>query len=151
MSNGYTREILVSATPEAAYRALTAGFDKWWTTRCNPISRPGDQTTFRFGSTYWVMVAREVRPHSHVELECVEAHHVHEGLPSSILREWEGTRLRWQVGVQGASTRILFVHEGLLSSLDCYKVCEQGWERFFLKSLKSYLDTGEGMPFDSET
>ena len=151
MKDSYTREIIVSATPEAAYRAVTAGFDRWWTTRCNPISQAGDRITFRFGPSSWVMRARMLKPHNCVELECIEAHHVHEGAPSSIRREWEGTRLTWHIEEQGEETKITFVHEGLLPSLNCYGVCEQGWDFFFLRSLKSYLDTGQGMPFDHQS
>ena len=149
MSTSYTREIIVSTTPSAAYRALTNGFDKWWTTSCNPISEPGDRITFRFGSTYWVMRANSLVPDNFVELECLEAHHVHEGLPLSILNEWEGTRLRWQIQKHGEKTKIIFVHAGLVPSLDCYEVCEQGWDNFFVSSLKQYLDTGEGSPFEN--
>lgn len=149
MSLDYTREIIVSTVPGAAYRALTTGFDKWWTTSCNPISEAGDRITFRFGSTCWVMRANSLVPDNFVELECVEAHHMHKGLSSSILNEWEGTKLRWQIQKQGEKTKIVFVHEGLIPSLDCYEVCEQGWDYYFVNSLQQYLDTGEGSPFEN--
>ena len=148
MITSYTREIIVSNTPSEAYRALTAGFNKWWTTGCNPISETGDRITFCFGSTSWVMRANRLVPDNYVELECIEAHHVHEGLPSSILKEWEGTKLQWQIKKHGDETKIVFVHEGLVPSLDCYDVCRQGWDYFFVSSLKQYLDTGEASPFE---
>ena len=149
-TNSYTREIIVSNTPHAAYQALTTGFDKWWTTSCIPISEMGDKITFRFGPTYWVMRASNLDPPNCVELECIEAHHVHEGLPSSILNEWEGTKLRWDILEQGTKTKIVLTHEGLVPSLNCYETCEQGWDYFFVHSLKQYLDTGKGSPFENE-
>jgi len=149
MRTSYAREIVVSATPGAAYRALTTGFDKWWTTGCNPISKAGDRITFQFGATRWVMRANRLMPDQFVELECIEANHVHEGLPSSILDEWEGTRLIWQIQKQGDKTRIAFVHDGLVPSLECYEVCEQGWDYFFVSSLKQYLESGKGSPFEN--
>ncbi|TNF98768.1 MAG: SRPBCC domain-containing protein [Gammaproteobacteria bacterium] len=151
MDASYTCEILVSNTPGAAYQALTTGFDKWWTTRCNPIAEAGDKITFWFGSTYWVMHAKSLVPDNLVELECIEAHHVHEGLPSSILNEWLGTKLKWEIIKQGENTKIVIVHEGLIPSLKCYEVCEQGWDHFFVNSLKQYLDTGIGLPFENKT
>lgn len=151
MNDSYTREIIVSSTPEAAYLALTTGFNKWWTTGCNPISETGDKITFRFGPSYWVMRVNNLIPDNYLELECLEAHHVHEGLPSSILNEWEGTRLKWEILEQGEKIKIVLVHEGLVPSLECYEVCEQGWDYFFVNSLKQYLDTGEGTPFESES
>ena len=150
MTTSYTREIIVSNTSGAAYKALTTGFDKWWTTSCNPISATGDKITFKFGPTYWVMRATSLLPDKLVELECVEAHHVHEGLHSSILKEWKGTKLIWKILEQGKQTKIILVHEGLVPSLHCYDVCEKGWDYYFVNSLKQYLDTGKGSPFENE-
>lgn len=147
MSSSYTREITVSATPEVAYEALTTGFDNWWTTNCNPIHKTGDTITFRFGPTYWVMQAIKLEPAKQVELKCIEAHHVHDGLPSSILDEWQGSKLKWKIRQQAGNTAITLTHQGLVPALDCYEVCEQGWDYFFFSSLKQYLDTGKGMPF----
>jgi len=95
------------------------------------------------------MRANSLIPDSSVELECIEAHHVHKGLPSSILNEWKGTRLTWKIEKQEDKTKITFVHDGLVPSLDCYEVCEQGWDYFFVNSLSAFLDTGKGMPFEN--
>jgi len=151
MDTNYTSEITVTNTPEAAYLALTTGFDKWWTSDCNQISETGEEITFRFGSTYWVMRANNLVPDKFVELECIEAHHIHDGLPSSILNEWKGSKLKWEIQKQDEKTKIVLVHEGLMPSLECYEVCEQGWEYFFVNSLKQYLDTGKGSPFENDT
>ena len=150
MAKSYTREIIVSNTPSAVYQALTTDFNKWWTTDCNSISETGKIITFRFGPTYWVMRANKLIPDNIVELECIEAHHILEGLPSSIIDEWEFTKLKWQIHKQNEKTKIVLVHEGLIPSLECYNVCEQGWDYYFVKSLKQYLDSGEGFPFENE-
>jgi len=90
-------------------------------------------------------------PGKYVELECIKAHHVHDGLPSTIRNEWQGTKLKWEIENQGKKTRILLVHEGLAPSLECFEVCELGWDYFFVQSLKQYLETGIGSPFENET
>lgn len=146
VADSYTREIIVSSTPGAAYRALTSEFDKWWTAGSGPVNSEGDTVTFKFDTTYWAMRATKLVPEKSVEFECIEAHHVHEGLPASIRKEWEGTKLIWTIQQQGDKTKISFTHEGLVPSLDCYKICEIGWDHFFVNSLKNYLDTGEGYP-----
>ena len=150
MNTNYTREIVVSNTPIAAYESLTTGFDKWWTTDCNSPSKTGDKITLKFGPSYWVMHTINLIPEKLVELECIEAHHVHDGLPSSILNERKGSKLRWEIQKQGEKTKITLVHVGLEPSLESYEVCEQGWDYFFVKSLKQYLDTGEGSPFENQ-
>jgi hypothetical protein len=144
-TNSYTREIIVSNTPDAAYRALTSEFGKWWTESSGPINAAGDKVTFRFDPTYWTMRSTKLLPNTIVELECIEAHHIHEGLPASIRKEWEGTKLIWNIQQQGDNTKITFVHD-LIPSLNCYKICEMGWDHFFVSSLKQYLDSGEGTP-----
>ena len=139
-SQSYHREILVSNTPAKAYQALTGGFDKWWTPSSTPIGKPGDVVTFSFGETYWKMRVSNLEPDTSVELECVEANHVDERSPASIRREWEGSALKWNIAKEGERTRISFVHEGLVPSLDCYEICELGWDHYFGKVLKEYLD-----------
>ena len=150
MNSNYTREIVVSSTPAAAYKALTTGFDKWWTTGTNQITETGDKITFKFGPSYWVMRAIKLVSESMVELECIEAHHLHDGLPSSILNEWKGSKLKWEIQKRKEKTKIVLVNEGLVPSLECYEVCEQGWDYFFVISLQLYLDTGEGSPFENK-
>jgi len=147
MSTSYTREIIVSTIPKEIFKALTTGFNKWWTTGCNFVSKSGDKITFKFGASYWVMLAINLIPEKLVELECIEAHHVHDGLPSSILNEWKGSKLIWNIHRQDDKTKIVFTHKGLVPSLECYDICKQGWDYFFVNSLKQYLDTGKGSPF----
>ncbi|MDH5545492.1 MAG: SRPBCC domain-containing protein [Gammaproteobacteria bacterium] len=149
MNTNYTREIVVSSTPGEAYKALTIGFNRWWTTDCNSVTDAGDEITFKFGPSYWVMCATKLVPGKIVELKCIDAHHVHDGLPSTILVEWKGSKLKWNIQNRKQETKIAFIHEGLSPSLECYEVCEQGWDYFFAKSLKQYLDTGKGFPFEN--
>jgi len=138
----YAREIITKNSPGAAYRALTLGFDKWWTAGNNPVTKVGDELTFRFDTTFWTMRVIGLVPDKSVEFECIEAHHFHEGLSELILEEWKGTKLKWKIEVVGDKTKISFVHDGLIPSLNCYDICETGWDYYFVNSLKNYLDTG---------
>jgi hypothetical protein len=138
--NSYAREISGFNTPNAAYRALTTEFDKWWTASSKPVTQVGDKITFSFDTTYWKMCVTKLVPDEYVEFECIEAHHRHEGLPESILKEWEGTKLIWKIQQQENKTKVSFVHEGLMPSLDCYDICERGWDHYFVNGLKHYLD-----------
>lgn len=147
--DSYTRDIVVSGSPGAAYKALTSEFYKWWTLDADSISAVGDTITFKFDATYWAMRANTLSP-NYIELECIDAHHIHKGLPSSILKEWEGTKLKWEIQELDGSTKISLTHEGLIPSLDCFEICTEGWDYFFVNSLKSYLDEGEGSPYKIE-
>lgn len=136
----YNREIIVSNSAGGAFRALTSEFDRWWTAASHPFKAVGDIATFRFDATYWTMRATKLVPDKCVELECIDAHHQHEGLPESIRQEWKSTFLKWNIFPQGDKTRISFVHEGLEPNLDCFEVCEAGWDHYFVTCLKNYLD-----------
>ena len=118
MNKNYTCEIVVSNTPDEAYKALTTGFNEWWTNNCNSVAETGDKITFKFGPSYWVMCASNLVPGKLVELECIDAHHVHDGLPSSILNEWKGSKLKWIIQKQELETKITFIHDGLVPSLE---------------------------------
>jgi hypothetical protein len=146
-SENYSRYIVVSSSPKAAYRALTSEYDKWWTLEAGSVSAVGDTIEFRFDETYWVMHVNALSP-STIELECLEAHHIHQGLPSSILQEWQGSKLKWEIQVQDGNTKISLIHEGLIPTLDCFEVCKDGWDYFFLTSLKNYLNEGKGSPYE---
>ena len=144
--NSYTRDISVSCTPKSAYRALTHDFDTWWTPVSHPVSDLADTVTFKFEPTYWTMRVTKLIPYKNVELTCIDAHHIHEGLPETILKEWEGTKLKWFIKKEGNKTKISFVHEGLIPGLGCYEICEMGWDHFFVKRLLEHLENGEGHP-----
>ena len=151
-SQHYSESIIVSASPEAAYQALTEGFEHWWTKPEGVISANGDRSKFCFspGDSYWTFEAKQLIPSSLVQLECVDAHHAHEGLPASIEKEWLGTTAQWLIreDKDSGQTRIDFEHHGLSPELGCFDVCRAGWNFFFLESLKAYLDKGLGMPHD---
>lgn len=149
MSNSnYTRTISVNASPETAYAAVTTGFANWWTIPDKTIQRVGDQANFMFppGDSYWTLEAVKLDPGTRVEMVCVDAYHLHEGLPPEVEKEWLGTRIVWSIAGKDGHTDITVEHQGLVPSLNCYEVCEAGWDFFFVSSLKAYLDTGIGQP-----
>jgi len=142
-NQSYCKQITTSASPLTVFQAVTINFDKWWTPGSQPVINIGDQVTFQFEPTYWVMQATKLEPNELVEYECIESRHYHEGLPDSILEEWKGTKLRWNIERAKGITTVKFIHEGLIPSLDCYDICEGGWDYFFVESLKKYLDQVE--------
>jgi hypothetical protein len=147
MSNeSYAREIVVNVNAGAAYRALTEEIDKWWAPVSNAVTAVGDTVTVRFDPTFWTMRVNKLASGERVEWECIEANHIVDGMPGSIREEWVGTKLIWNIRDQEEKTKISFIHEGLVPSLECFDICEASWDYFFVNSLKSYLDTGEGTP-----
>lgn len=147
----YQRSIHVSTTPQQAYQALTTGYAHWWTSPDKPLEKVGDIAKFSFAEKngYWTFKANILEP-DHIELSCVEALHIHDGMPKTIETEWLGTTLIWHILATDEGCRIDFEHLGLAPHLHCYAICERGWDMFFVDSLKAYLDTGLGKPFSND-
>jgi len=89
--------------------------------------------------TFWKFKATNVVQNSKVTWECVAAHHVHAGI-SDIEKEWLGTRVHWNLSEKNGDTEMEMIHEGLVPGLNCYNICKEGWDYYFVKSLKNYLD-----------
>jgi hypothetical protein len=144
----YKKTIEVNGSDIEAYSALTIGIENWWTKPDSPINEIGDCAKFTFppSQSYWVFQATKLIPNSRVELECIEAFHLHEGQPKEIETEWLATKVVFEIEPKESSTLIHFEHIGLNSELLCFDICEAGWNYFFLNSLKEYLETGKGSP-----
>ncbi len=143
----YSNELLVSARPELVFNAITKEIDKWWTTSSNKASKVGDELTVRFGErTYKVMKVTKAIHSESISWEVTEANIDHEGFSKT--DEWVGTTINWKIEQSPNGSRVLFLHEGLVPTFECYKACQGGWN-YFLESLKDFLDTGKGNPYDN--
>jgi len=147
----YQRDITVRASAPEVYRALTSGYDKWWTSPDHNFVKPGDQATFTFppGETFWTFEAEELDLDRKVVLRCVDACHLHEGMPPAIEKEWIGSSLQFRIDEADGECIIHFTHFGLVPGLHCFDVCEEGWDHFFVGSLKAYLNSGQGYAHDA--
>lgn len=146
MSNkSYSKELDVFASPESVYNAITNEIHKWWTEYSNSAIHVGDRLTVQFEkATKWVLVVSEAIENHSLVWQVVEADHNIDNLSKT--DEWKGTTISWKIGKQETGCKIYFIHEGLTPSLECYRICDAGWE-FFLGSLTSYLNNGKGNPY----
>ncbi len=151
-NDNYKRTITVDASLEDVYVALTTGYANWWTPCDREFNKVGDRIKFTFppNVSYWTFEARILEPNRFVELRCVEAYHKISDKPDASETEWLGSTVLWKIKSHAEQTKIHFTHYGLTPELDCYDVCESGWDMFFVDSLKSYLDTGVGKPHQTE-
>lgn len=58
--------------------------------------------------------------------------------------EWTGTKIVFDISESDNKTQILFTHEGLVPSFECYGDCSNGWSMLIHESLNSLLNTGKG-------
>jgi len=141
-AESYTREIHIAAAPARVFGALTTEVDKWWTTSADDASVVGKSATFRFDKSYQTMFVKDLVPERRVVWDCVE----HADKALSVHDEWVGTTLIWKIEPALRGSRLTFVHQGLVPQLECYEICEGGWNHY-VDSLKDYLETGTGDPY----
>ncbi|MDN5214678.1 hypothetical protein QQ020_21540 [Fulvivirgaceae bacterium BMA12] len=144
----YHQAVLVDTSKADAFYAVTMRLEKWWGKTDQPVFKVGDTFTTTFGKSVWKFEVRSYVPFDKICWECVEAHHVHDGL-TAIETEWLGTRLFWFFNEYYGKTEIEFVHEGLHPDLNCFSICRQAWDHFIVDSLKNYLEVGVGYPYIS--
>lgn len=143
----YRRQLTLSASPAVVYQALATqqGVRNWWNQSCEVAEVAGGRAVFRFDQCYKVMRIDKLLPQQEVVWECIEAHIEGPGLTRQ--DEWVGTHIVFRLTpAGGGKTRLEFEHQGLTPDLQCFGMCQDGWNHF-LGSLQSYVDTGKGQPF----
>ena len=133
----YRRRVDIRAPRDRIFDAVgtVEGLRGWWTPLVVGAAETGGQLCFAFEGLDEQVVMRvgEATRPSTVRWTCT----MHTGHP-----EWVGTTIAFDIGERD----LWFRHVGLVPELQCYGVCELGWDRF-LASLAAYAETGRGAPF----
>lgn len=142
LSSDYRCDLSLDAPAQAVYDAVTSP-GRWWWTDVEPGAEVGAVMRFNWAPAHYLDVRIDkLVPHAEVEWTCVAQHD--ENLPEP--DEWVGTRLSFRLREAAGRTHLAFVHHGLQPRLDCYGVCERGWDHFLRGSLKPLAETGRGLP-----
>ena len=100
--------------------------------------KPGEDDKLRlyFGSDYFKELRQvEVLANRRVVWKVIQAH-----------PQWMKTEIVFNIRPDGKSTQLFFEHNGWKDYTDLYSQCSYDWS-IFLRSLKSYCETGKGKPF----
>ncbi len=134
------QEVLIKADPKEVFAAvaLPEGLTSWWANQVTGTLEVGTITEIRFDNG-------EVMKMEISELEVGKTLHWH---VRSAPHGWEGSSITWDLTPFAGGTRLSFGHRNLTVNTSGYSVeqTRMGWE-YFLKSLQSYLEEGEGMPY----
>ncbi len=133
------QELTIEATPENVFHALTLseGINGWWSNHATAEPRLGSITEVSF--------VDEVMKMEVIDLEVGKKVHWKVRLSP---HDWEGSTITWDLTATPKGTRLLFGQHNLFVGTTGYSIekTRAGWE-YFLRSLKSYLETGKGTPY----
>lgn len=143
----YQNGLIINTKRDVLYNATTHKIDAWWgRTDIHKQLKLGDEFSVFFEEgTVWKFKIIELIHDEKVVWNCIEAHHKIVGL-ENIEEEWLNSQLVWRFEkMSNNEVLLVFEHIGLIPLLNCYEVCNKGWN-YFLKSLKQYAETGVGTP-----
>lgn len=60
--------------------------------------------------------------------------------------EWKGTTVVWELKPIKEGTEITMTHIGLVPDVECFEMCQKGWNFYVKTSLFKLLSEGKGLP-----
>lgn len=131
-------QLTIKASPRQVYQAITQqeGLASWWTRKCKAEAQVGTIAEFFFvdGKVRFQMRIEELDPNRGVRWYCLGDD-----------PEWKDTKLAFELKPHDDGMLLRFSHRDWASTEGIFAMCNYDWAHY-LTSLKSYLETGEGMP-----
>jgi hypothetical protein len=144
----YTTTILVGQTPAKAFKAINnvAG---WWTENIEGSTQKlNDEFTVHFGETFITMRVTEMIPNSKVVWLVTDCY---KDWVQGNKKEWNGTKISFEIFEKDKKTQIRFTHHGLIPTLECFDGCSNAWGEYVQQSLHNLVTTGTGEPTPKES
>jgi uncharacterized protein YndB with AHSA1/START domain len=131
-------ERTITATPQSVFRALTQQEEivHWWADEARVKPEVGSLGEFRFRPPAGVLQFEVAELEQDEKVVWISR----QGPPG-----WTGTSITWQLEPVHNGITLVFTHEGFAQVGGVYEQIRRNWE-YFLDSLKSYLETGQGTP-----
>lgn len=144
--SGYSTAMVVCATPEQVYDAITDPKAWWAELVAGPSSTPGDEFTFDVPGIHWSRLRVVESSPERVVWEVVDARIEYVAERD----EWIGTRIVFELEPVPDGTRLRFSHHGLMPELECYDSCSRAWASLVHGSLRRLVTEGRGEPYAAE-
>ena len=147
----FHRTIIVNASAEEAMKKISQ-INLWWRKDfLGSAEQLHDKFTVPFGEPSFVdFVVSEFVPTKKVVWKVTDCY-----LPRfKDNKEWNNTEVAFQLSeengqpdnlVERGKTKIDFTHLGLVPEVECYEVCEKGWNGH-IDTLEKFINEGKGLP-----
>lgn len=136
----FTTSFTVDQSPEAAFAAINDP-RAWWSGEFEGGTRKlGDVFSYRYQEFHYSkQVVTELVPNKRVAWQVVE------GTLSFVedKTEWVGTTIMFDIGTKDGKTEVIFTHEGISPTVECYDTCSDAWTSLIQGSLKQLIQSGK--------
>jgi uncharacterized protein YndB with AHSA1/START domain len=136
MSTEIRINVVIKAAPEKVYNAVTTqeGIEGWWCKNATVKPELGFVNIFTFGKYRNEMEVTTLTPNKKAAWKCIKS-----------IDEWIGTDISFDLEEKEGKTVVRFSQAGWRAVTDTFAGCTYDWA-LFMKSLKSYCETGTGTP-----
>ncbi len=141
--NGYRTALVICASPEATYAAITQPRLWWGEAVDGESTASGHEFTFEVPGVHFSRLRVLESSVSRVVWQVVDARIDY----VADLAEWVGTRIVFDLDPVSDGTRLTFVHDGLMPELECYDACSTAWASLVHGSLRRLVTEGVGEPY----
>ena len=147
---GIKFNITIKSSPKKIYEAILNQKDlqSWWTTNCraDPVIDGLNKFDFKPNEKdggFCITRNIELVPSKLIKWKCEI------GLMGAQTEEWNNTIIEFNIEEKNSNeNQLKFHHKGLTKDCNCYNGCKEGWEYYIKTSLKNYLETGKGDPYE---
>jgi hypothetical protein len=138
----YQCSIAADITPHEAFEGISQ-VNEWWAKNFEGHSQKlNDIFTVRFGETWVTFKISEIIPDKKIIWDVTDCY-----LPwLKDKTEWNGTAVVFEISPLGDETQVTMTHIGLVPEVECFGVCEAGWNKHIKGSLFKLLTEHIGVP-----
>ncbi len=138
----YNAVITVNKSLKDVFKNIS-NVSKWWTENLEGSSEKlNDIFTVHFGETFVNFKIIEVIPDKKIVWHVTDC----DLLWLKDKKEWNDTKMSFELSTENNSTKMSFTHIGLVPKIECYNDCVKGWDQFIKGSLFKLITEGKGLP-----
>ncbi len=142
-NKNYNATIAIEAPTEKVFKSIN-NVTEWWTENLEGNSHQlKDVFTLLWGGKSFVTITIvEFVPNTKIVWQVTDSYL--EWLTDK--KEWQNTKMSFEISTKDNSTQINFTHIGLIPKVECYNDCVKGWDQYVKGSLLKLITEGSGEP-----